>query len=181
MLRHIILIILIFPICLQAQSLSITNGESTKTFDANTYFEMIFYEDGEPCCYSSVSGKIKRILADSLQIRVHDISFDDQKLDLMLKMHKSIGEKDLIMTFPKNQLQMLRGYKSKKSKNGGWTVVGGILLTTGLITLANSYDLSANDFRDGVLISGGLQFGLGIISLSIGSKKKYYKEKGWRF
>ena len=54
-------------------------------------------------------------------------------------------------------------------------------MLSGLITLANSYDIGDKQFREGVLISGGTQLVIGIVGLSLSKKKHYKAADGWRF
>ena len=94
-----------------------------------------------------------------------------------------IAHPKLSYTLPKDELYSLRGYKSNKKKKTrqNLQIWGGILLTTGLITLANSYDIDDTSFREGVLLSGGIQVGASILIFALSSKKKYLVRDGWRF
>ena len=86
-------------------------------------------------------------------------------------------------TLPKNEFHTLMAFKSKKSEStrSVFQGIAGVLLATSIVTLANSYDFDEEGLREGVLISGGIQMGIGVIILALTKKKKYRARDGWRF
>jgi len=184
MFRALLTILICIPFFCQSQSLTIKNGETTKTFPADTYYEFVFGEDDEEiCCYSNISGKITRLYADSIQIRINTINLNNSDLDFLMGVGGNIYEQNLQYTLPKSELLSLKAYKDKKQsdRNSSWFGFGGALILTGLVTLANSYDIGDKKFRDGVLVVGGAQLVVGISVLSITKKKKYKFTEDWSF
>ncbi len=168
---------------LSAQSLTIKNGDLSKTFGPDTFYEMYFIGESTDCCYTIVNGIVERVYVDSVKIRVNGLGLNIESLDFKLNLGSSISEKELSLTFSKEDLVIMQGFKSRKKykQKSKWSSLGGVLLVTGLVTFANSYDFDDKSFRNGVLISGGVQIGLAIISGSIGGKKRYRTSAGWHF
>jgi|GEM_PF-5035657 len=168
---------------LSAQSLTIKNGDLTKTFGADTYYSMIYSDAIGECCYTHVLGTVQRIYADSIKIRVNNLVVNNQSLDFRFVTEGDLAEKDLTMTFSNDELQEILAYKSQKEykRKEKWNIFGGVIMLSGLITLANSYDIGDKQFREGVLISGGTQLVIGIVGLSLSKKKHYKAADGWRF
>ena len=81
-------------------------------------------------------------------------------------------------------MKYFKSAKSKKRKEGIFFGLGGILLTTGIITAANRFVVSDNDSKRKLAISGGIQFGVGLTLLTFTGTRKYKfneKENPWRF
>jgi len=168
---------------LSAQTITIKNGDKSKTFPPETYYNISFSDGDRVSAYTTVEGTLQRVYADSVQFKVDKLELENHDLDFSLNSFGNIDEKDQFMTFPKAQLEYIQAFKSQKQSNrkSTWNGIGAALLFTGLVTLANSYDLDDKSWRNGVLISGGAQIGLGIITLSIARKKAYLAEDGWYF
>lgn len=181
--RLLFLCLLVFPLLCDAQSLSLKNGDEVKIFPADTYYDLVFGAEDKPCCVTNVSGTITRILKDSIVILANVFEVKSNDINFLLENVDDIAHPKLSYTLPKDELYSLRGYKSNKKKKTrqNLQIWGGILLTTGLITLANSYDIDDTSFREGVLLSGGIQVGASILIFALSSKKKYLVRDGWRF
>ncbi len=183
MFRVLLTIMCCVPFFCQAQSLTIKNGQTSKTFPAETYYEFTFASEKDTCCYANLFGEITRLYTDSIQIRVNNIALGDRDLDFLLQVQGDIYEQNLQYTLPKSELLTLTAFKSKKKskRKSSWNTFGGILILTGLVTLANSYDIGDKEFRDGVLVVGGAQIVAGITIASITKKKKYNFTEDWSF
>jgi len=166
-----------------AQSLTLKNGGLTKIFEPDTFYEMIFSTANGECCYTSLTGTVQRVYTDSIQVRVNNLTLNSQDIDLLLNFSDDIYEEDLKIDFAKANLYSLKAYKSRGQykKKYSWRTFAAILVSTGVITLANSYDLGEKRFRDGILISSAAQVGLGISFFIIGAKKEFTAKDGWHF
>ena len=141
MLRLLFFLLLCIPFHCQAQSLTLKSQTTTKTFSSDTYFDFIFGDRDSECCSTNITGTINRIFADSIQVRINDISLDNKDLEFMMTLKGNIYDQNFMYTLPKSELLFLRGYKSKKNRK--WTknleTISSILILSGIVTLANSY------------------------------------------
>ena len=183
MFRLLFILLVCLPCFCQAQSLTIKNGATTKTFAPETYYEFYFGDIHTQCCNTTVKGMVTRVYTDSIQVRLNAINLYNKDLDFLTDLQVDMTENNLLYTLPKAELLNLTAYKNKKQydRKGSIWGVGGVLILTGLVTLANSYDLDTKNFREGVLISGGAQFGLGLTLMLINRKKNYSFRDGWHF
>ena len=183
MLRLLFAILFCVPLFCQAQSLTIKNGTTTKTFSPETYYEFYFGDINTQCCNTTVKGMITRVYSDSIQVRLNAINLYNKDLDFLTDLQVDMAENNLLYTLPKAELLDLTAYRNKKQHDNKSTFwgIGAALVLTGLVTFANSYDVGANDFREGVLVSGGAQFGLGLTLMLIHRKKNYSFRDEWHF
>ena len=183
MFRLLFTLLVCLPFFCQAQSLTIKNGTMTKTFGPETYYELYFGDIHTQCCNTTVKGMVTRVFADSIQVRLNAINLYNKDLDFLTDLQVDMAENNLLYTLPKAELLNLTVYKNKKQydKKSTSIGIGGALILTGLVTLANSYNLDTKEFREGVLISGGAQIGLGLTVILINRKKNYNFKEGWHF
>ncbi len=183
MFRLLLAFLICMPFLSQGQSLTIKNGEAIKTFAPQTYYEFYYGDINTQCCNTTVKGMITRVFADSIQVRLNDIRLYNKDLDFLTELQVDMEENNLLYTLPKSELLQLTAYKNRKqaNNNGTFVGIGGVLIITGIVTLANSYDFGESEFRDGILISGGVQLGLGISLLALSKKKRYDFTDGWQF
>ena len=183
MFRLILITLFCIPILCQAQSLSLKNGNKNKIFPAETYYHFIFGESNDPCCQTNILGKVTRLYKDSVQIRVSRITLSNADVDFLMTLNGNIYDQNFNYTLPKSEFIMLSPYKSTKqaNRNNSWIGFGWTLFGTGLVTLANSYDLNDKEFRPGVLLASGIQIVGGFTVLISSKKKKYKASDGWTF
>ncbi|HFA50954.1 MAG TPA: hypothetical protein ENJ95_18240 [Bacteroidetes bacterium] len=160
------------------QTLTITNGETEKTFKPSSVY-VISFGEGEPsgkCCdWTEMTGTLSGLNKDSIRLRLskytqmtvaEDLSSDHTityKNDLNFG---SLAKKDIY------SLVKYKSLKSKKRKNN-FGIAGGILLFTGVTTALNSFIVSDKDSKRDILLSGAAQVGLSITFLAFNSTPKY--------
>lgn len=79
-------------------------------------------------------------------------------------------------TIAQDEIVYLKNFKSYKSnsRKEGFKIAGTLLLFTGTVTALNTFLVKDKSNKGNLLISGGIQMGLGIGFLVSGSSKKYY-------
>jgi len=186
------LLFLFFISNIFGQQLKISNGEKEKTLNTNGIYEIVIGNgevtaDDKFCNCSILTGTIVSSTKDSLQLNVTDIQ-NYQLIDKVSFSNSFLPRKNSIASsIAKNDVQRIKYYKSaksKKRKNGIFLGLGGILLTTGIVTAANRFAVSDKASKRKLTISGGIQFGVGLTLLSLTGTRKYNfkeKEKPWRF
>ena len=81
--------------------------------------------------------------------------------------------------FPKNDIIVVRHFKSEKSRNRKVVLfgLGAAFLSTGIITAMNTFVISDSDSKKNLWRSSGIQAGAGI-ALMIANGSKKYQVKG---
>lgn len=163
-----------------AQGLTITNGEKDKTFKEGSVFQLRLTnhdipQDGKITNWTEVVGIISQTTRDSFSMILksyennYTVNYVDVTDIITSKMSNNYG------VFSKNDLFSLRKYKSYKSKKRRDNLIGigGILMFTGMITSMNAFLVHEGSNRNKILISGGIQVGLGIGSLIMYRPREY--------
>ncbi len=162
------------------QTLTIANGRTEKSFKPNAFYEIILREGSiggkEDCCESiKLSGSLSGVSKDSLYMQlssyVHIKRVDDIKVEQQVfsKSGNNYG------SFARHDIFSIEHHKSLKSKKrkDAFTVIGGLLLFTGIVTAANYSILSDDKSKTSILKSGGIQVGVGIGFIIARNSRKY--------
>lgn len=165
-----------------AQGLTITNGLKDKSFKDNSIYAINISkckpENGKLTSRKKMVGKIIFIGRDS--ISMHLKSFNSYLRTDDYHLSKEINAIDNINygSFAINDIINLQNYPSYKGYRWKNTlsVVGGMLMFTGVITAANVFVVPEKKSKNALLISGLVQFGIGA-TLAIGSNNKTYNFK----
>ena len=156
-----ILILSILAGSLHSQSLTITDGSQTETFRPDGYYEITLKDN--QCC-TGLYGSITAIDGDRITMQLDKFGYNS-KGDIKLQHHLLQKEEDTKYSFSVNHLRELTYYKSRKGKkwNRTLTGIGAILVFTGIASASHYFILSDTDSKRTMAISGGIQFGVGLI------------------
>ena len=163
------------------QGLRLTRGLETKEFKGNSVFEMVLAEEDPTrnrtyCDYLELVGTFKSVKGDSLFLQLSSLVdhrlIDDASIEQSLLFHSNVRNYPVST----NQIVFLKRYKSDKSRKARQKlgVAGGILLFTGAATALNALVVKGKSNKNNLLLSGGLQIGLGIGFGIASTAKKYY-------
>ncbi|HRW75242.1 MAG: hypothetical protein H6568_11865 [Lewinellaceae bacterium] len=184
--HHMKNLLVIAGICLVgvhgfAQGLTLSRGHETKTFKENTIFEMVLsneypYSGGQLCEYQEVVGSVVSARTDSLFMQLYSLvdhrNHDDARVTQLLLNQSPIG------TYPVSvdRIVRLESYKSMKNKKAhrNLAIAGGLLMFTGAATALNAILMKGQSNKRTLLLSGGLQFGLGIGFAVASRPNRYY-------
>ena len=163
------------------QELKLLRGKDHKTFKEGSIFEVIIAENNasndKRCCnYTELIGKITLINGDSLTLQLS--SYTNKKTVENVKIEDVFYSQTgtIKATIAQNEIFYLRNFKSYKSKKRkeGFLIAGGLLLFTGAVTALNAFIVNDKSNKNNLLISGGIQIGLGLGFLISSDSKKYY-------
>jgi hypothetical protein len=172
------------------QEFKISNSSGSKHIGRSDLVEITVEaadkKENECCTYQTIHGNIESVNKDSILVRA-DI--------LMLSRDFEKGRTDFkddwnwynrLNSIAKSDISYLTRHKSKKHKKlkNSLTIGGGILLFTGVGTALNTFVVSGQKNRKNLLLSGGAQFGTGLIlAISANSKKYRFKntDDPWKF
>ena len=173
-----------------SQNLFLTNGAKKIKVKENALFEITISNSQtieKNCCdYMDLKGKIKSIEGDSLLmelITVRNVTIQGEKsIESVFKsesiaLNKKIALKDILY---------VKHYKSAKNSKTKKTlqIIGGVLMVTSGATALNTFAVSGKQNRGNILLSAGIQLGVGAIFIGVGkSKKRYFKttDRPWEF
>lgn len=164
-----------------AQGITITKGNSHKTFKQNSIFKIyqksISTDLQNQCCeVGEYIGTITSLSPDSLNLRlksytlkknVNEVQMESILYSLPETMSMTISKKDI------DYLQRYKSYKSLKVKEN-LMPLGSILLFTGLVTGINTVFVKDKKGKNALLTSGGIQIGAGITLLIASKSRKYH-------
>ena len=187
----VFLSIIIFDVNIYSQGLKISNGTKVKTFSANSVFEAVISEKGyinkNNCCdYQNLTGIINFISKDSINLKLNEITalkkIDNVTTNYRLLFKEYSNESTIAI----DDIYYFQNYKSLKNKKSNRILkaIGGIMLFTGTVTALNNFLVQEKTNKNRLLISGGVQFGVGIALIKIASSKKYYlnhSSETWHF
>lgn len=180
--RYLLLIISMYAIGLPctAQSLPITSKTKIKTFKVGTYFEIVTADKCEDCDWTKYRGTIKVLSPDSLTLQTTHIE-SGRKIDSTAMLHSVyFPHASGSVTLAKNDILLLKAYKSEKSYNrkNSIGVIGGLLIITGAATAIHGIALPKGSGKSATLVSGGAQILTGIsLAISSSSKRYYFRDR----
>lgn len=191
--KHIIFFIFLLSVSnIFGQELKISNGEEEKILNTNGVYEIVIGNgdisaNDEFCNCSTLTGKIVSFTKDSLRLDLTHV-YSYQLVDKVAFQNSFVAKNNTITsTIAKSDIQRMKYFKSAKNKNrkeGVLLGLGGVLLTTGVITAANTFLVSDKSSKKNLWISSGIQFSIGATLLSFTGTRKYNfkeKEKPWKF
>ena len=152
--------LLLFNTFCYGQELKLYRHNNTKVFKSGSIYEVVISEsakDKRCCSYKSLVGTLTETSTDSLHFKLSEFKSRDY-------------------------VENVRSYKSKSNKNGMLSI-GAILIISSLGTLVNSVIVRNDASKNVLLISGGVQIGLGLSLVILGSSKHYYlknKNDPWK-
>lgn len=164
-----------------SQELKLWKGKDEKTFKPGSLFEIVVDKtnksaDKSWCSSAQLVGKIVAISDDSLTLQLNSYSIK--------KTMENVENKEIFLsqtgtlesTIAKNEIIYLSNYKSQKHKKRKENIftTGGLMVFTGLVTALNALVVKDKSSKKTLLISGGLQFGLGLGLTITNDTKKYY-------
>ncbi|MEO1257449.1 MAG: hypothetical protein AAFZ15_01585 [Bacteroidota bacterium] len=180
--KHPTLIILFCCIFqfINAQSLTLTNGNKEKTFKPGGYYEIVLADsekdlEGDCCNFTDIKGSVTGVTADSLQMQLSWFA-ERNIVDGAKLAYSQVSQKgNNYGSFAHGDILYLRHYKSKKSKKrkDNLSVFGALLVTTGAVTLANTLLIDNKDDRQKLLYSAAAQGGVGFVLVFSNISKKY--------
>lgn len=164
-----------------AQGITIKRGNSHKTFKQNSTFKIyqkIITADLENQCCEVVEciGTITGLSPDSLTLRLKSYSSKKNVFDSKVENELYSLPETMTATISKKDIDYLQRYKSYKSMKRKENLIplGGLLLTTGLVTGINTFFVKDKKGKNALLLSGGIQIGAGITFLLAGASRKYH-------
>ena len=172
------------------QGIKISNDKKSKTFKEQSIFEIqsgINRMEKFDCCnFTEVRGIITSIEKDSIQMKVSMLKKTQITEEYSTSQTKLSKNQKIKMAIAKTDILTLKNFKNlNKAKNQNATSgLGALLVTTGIITGLNSLLVSKGKNRNRLLISGGLQVGIGALIIKLGRPKKYRFKKSnepWKF
>lgn len=186
----IILLVISFPI--QGQILPIKKGDKTTNFKENNYFIFSLSKSDDlqywtPTVQANLAGFIINEFKDSIQIEITDFQqFSYSHLAKPVQFIKLTNTPNQVK-FAKKDVDNFNVYKSEKSyhRKDNFLMIGGVITLTGIVTAANFFIFKKSENRKKLLISGGIQFGVGVSFLMFSNNyndydMRYGKPK-WKF
>jgi len=180
-----------FPFLLCAQSIILTDGNKTETLSKNNFcqFNIGAVQSIRNCSDCTVlSGHINQVDKDSIVVTLKSITKNVTNQD-KFKIASTLNfNNDLTSNtwkFAKSEVYYMEVFKSeaqvKKRRNR--LGLGGILISSGLLTAASTLLVDGSDNRRNLLIAAGAQEVLGIVLVSSIRKKRYkfFGEGNWQF
>lgn len=170
------------------QGLTITSGNKVKNFKPGSWYEIVVkgdYKGAQPCDQLLYQGVISRTSNDSLTLRLGSITVRSIVESKKIEHEVLFADQAALTSFAAEDILNLKHYKSEKAqkRKNGFVIAGGILIFTGAATLLNALFVHDDVGRQNILISGGIQVGLGITFASMSGTKRYYfrdKEEVWK-
>ncbi len=171
-----------------SQGLTLTSGTKVKTFKPGSWYEVVVngkYNGAQPCDKLYYKGTLAQTSPDSL-------TMNTGRVILLSVVESKIIEHEMVFpgqknkaTFAVEDIQYLEHYTSEKAQKRKrvFAGVGGVLLATGAVTALHALAVDGSANRRTLLISGGIQFGLGITLGFSSTTKRYYfrdKEEVWK-
>ena len=163
------------------QKLTLSNANKQKTFKEGSIFEIAAsksnYDNDKNFCTTTESiGKLISIGKDSMTLQLSSYTNKTNAGSLEGVDIFNFQSQPIKTTIAQDEIVYLKNFKSYKSKSrkGGFLVAGTLLLFTGTVTALNTFLVKDKSNKGNLLISGGIQMGLGIGFLVSGSSKKYY-------
>lgn len=187
----VLIAILLTTLSALNQTIKLSDGKSEKLLDPNTFFTATISEsvkaDEKKCCdYQQLTGYITSINNDSISFKVKSLNVKKHTSDQEFNYNYFFSVSPREMTFAQKDIYYINKSKSEKSKNKHRNLfgIGGIIIFTGAATALNNFFVKEESDKKTLLISGGIQIGLGIILMSVGGEKNYYlnhKLRNWHF
>lgn len=174
-----------------SQYLKISDSTKVKLLNTKSFFETVLAEnkkiEGNNCCdYQVFKGNIISVNNDSINMKLTEVNvkkhIDITQFDYELLFPVSSNEKKLAI----KDIYYINYFKSEKSFNrkNNFIGIGGLLLLTGTVTALNNFFVKDKTNKRALLLSGGIQFGVGIVFLSFTGSKRYYlknEKETWHF
>jgi len=177
-----ITILLLVYLSAFGQELKIINGTNSKLFKKGSLFEILTSEcvkqkENKCCNCQELIGTITSVNKDSLTLKLSSFTHKREVENFNININDSFYSltKTIDYKIGKDEIYYLKNYKSSKNKKRkeNLTVVGGLLMATGIFTALNALIVSEKNNKNNILISGGTQFGLGLCFVIFGNSKKY--------
>ncbi len=162
------------------QEVQISRGSETVTLRPENFLTLQLITtggpNGEDCLTPTIEGQLEGAGADSLYIRWHTI-YAVRCGELEHHPVPDWGGMKAVIPIAKKDIDNLSVLKSQKHllRQMKWGFLGGALTISGLGTALNSLLVSDRSDSRTLLVSGGIQFGTGllIVALAVGKSKRY--------
>jgi len=188
-----IILTIIFSLSLSfsfCQELKISNGKRAKTFPNSTVFKMIVsvgenYEPQKCCNYLEIVGQIQSIGKDSIKMKLDEVWSQRNVEEFNYGEYLESLPGNIDFSFHRDSLRFLSAYRSLKAKKRKSIpdVIGGVLITTGLISGINSLMVLDKESKNRLRITGAFEVGLGRLTIFLFQKKSYsfiHPDKAWK-
>ncbi len=175
----LVLLCTLFGLHVFGQGLTITSGNKVKNFKPGSWYEIVVEGKavgGQPCDHLEYTGTISNITNDSITLLTGKVTIRSVVESTNVEHSMLFAGQRARTTFAVEDMVGLKHYKSEKAQKTekGLGIAGGILIFTGLVTAFNIFLIEDTSSRKNILLSGGIQMGLGITFASISSSKRYY-------
>lgn len=180
--------LLLFNTICYGQELKLFRHNNTKVFKSGSIYEVVISEsakDKRCCSYKSLVGTLTETSTDSLHFKLSEFKSRYYVENVRFEENYQSKNHTINMTIASNEIYYLKNHKSYKSKSNknGMLSIGAILIISSLGTLVNSVIVKNDASKNVLLISGGVQIGLGLSLVILGSSKHYYlknKNDPWK-
>ncbi len=164
-----------------SQELKLWKGDEEKTFKTGTLFEIVVDNanksaDKRWCSSAELVGKIVSVTDDSLKLLLNSYKIRNNMENVKKEENFYSQTGTIEAKIAKNEIVYLRNYKSLKHKKRKENIMGtGVLMVfTGVVTALNALVVKDKSSKKSILISGGIQLGIGIGFIIAGDTKSYH-------
>lgn len=172
----------LFSLYSSAQSLQLTDGVKTKSFQPSAFFKIVMANPAGTANNGKtvVWGSIPVANKDSLTLLPESIEYQQvQALANQTGYFRAVDASGRLAV-PTAEVLYLQAYSSKQAKKRKrtWSTIGGLLFITGATTALQAVLVDGGNSRTSLLVSGGIQIGTGIIlAKTNGSKRLYLRNR----
>lgn len=164
-----------------SQELKLWKGDEEKTFKTGTLFEIVVDNanksaDKRWCSSAEFVGKIVSVTDDSIKLLLNSYKIRNNMENVKKEENFYSQTGTIEAKIAKNEIVYLRNYKSLKQKKRKENFLGtGVLMVfTGVVTALNALVVKDKSSKKSILISGGIQLGVGIGFIIAGDTKSYH-------
>ncbi len=168
---------ILFSYTCDCQELTLSSCSDLKLFKSGSIYEVVLAE----------SRKTKARSSRTLLGALNSVNSDSIKFDLIQLKTKTISENTNIkgviqnnnnalqMTISPNEIYYLKNYKShhNRTQKNTLRIVGSLFMISSMATFLNSIIVSHDASRNKLFISGGIQSGIGLSLIILGTSKRY--------
>ncbi|MFK8005504.1 MAG: hypothetical protein AB8H03_04000 [Saprospiraceae bacterium] len=185
-------IFLIISFAAIGQILPIKKEDKTVSFKENNFFIFSLSKPDDlqnwiPTVQTTLAGFIIDEFQDSIQFEITNFNqFTNSHLVKPAEFIKLTNNPNQIK-FAKQDVNSFDVYKSEKNycRKENFLMIGGVITLTGIVTAANFFMFKKSENRKKLLISGGIQFGVGLSFIIFSNSYKDYDMRSgkpkWNF
>ncbi|MGB5032224.1 MAG: hypothetical protein WBO76_08935 [Saprospiraceae bacterium] len=170
---------ILFSYTCYGQELTLSSCSDLKLFRSGSIYEVVLAESRKTKAKSSrtLIGTLNSVNSDSIKFDLIQLKTKTKTISENTNIIGVIqyNNNDLQMTISPNQIYYLKNYKSHhiRTQKNTLRIVGSLFMISSMATFLNSIIVSHDASRNKLFISGGIQSGIGLSLIILGTSKRY--------